>query len=345
VVTDRVVTEVEDLAKTLAPEDEAGYGYDVQFILKGANLDVNVIRSAIDQMGWSTVVVGSERVVKVHVHVHDPGIPLSYGVSLGDISDIVVENMQEQFHDYVRDRGESSAEMPTVPADAFAAPPLEDEDIGVVAVASGEGLAQVFRQLGAAELVMGGQTNNPSTQELFEAIQRVPTHKIVLLPNNKNIFLAAEQAARLAEDREVVVIPTRTMPQGISALLPYDPKGEFDQIAESMREAKDEIVTGEVTTATRSVELNGVEVAEGQIIGLIDGDLAIAGDSLQQVMRDIIEQMCTIDCELITLYYGNNVQEADAQALINELSDLFPDREFELVYGGQAHYYYILSAE
>ena len=135
------------------------------------------------------------------------------------------------------------------------------------------------------------------------------------------------------------------MPQGISALLPYDPKGDFDQIAEAMREAKDEIVTGEVTTATRSVELNGVEVAEGQIIGLVDGDLALSGDNLQQVVQDIIEQMCTSDCELITLYYGSNVQEAAAQTLIDELSAISPDLEFELVYGGQAHYYYILSAE
>ena len=345
-VTHRAVAEVEDLADTLAPEDEEGYGYDVQFILQGANLDVNIIRAAIDHMGWSTVVVGNERAVKVHVHVHDPGIPLSYGVSLGGISDIVVENMQEQFHDYVRERSAHSEGIPAgVPADAFATPELENGDIGIVAVASGEGLAQVFRQLGTTELVMGGQTNNPSTQELFEAIQRVPTQKVVLLPNNKNIFLAAEQAARLAEDRDVVVIPTRTMPQGISALLPYDPKGDFDQIAETMHEAKDEIVTGEVTTATRSVELNGVEVAEGQIIGLIDGDLALSGDNLQQVMQNIIEQMCTNDCELITLYYGNNVQESDAQTLINELSDIFPDMEFELVYGGQAHYYYILSVE
>jgi hypothetical protein len=251
-----------------------------------------------------------------------------------------------QFHDYVRERSEHPGRMPgSAPADAFAAPELEDDDIGIVAVASGEGLAQVFRQLGATELVMGGQTNNPSTQEILDAIQRVPTRKIVLLPNNKNIFLAAEQAARLAENQEVIVIPTRTMPQGISALLPYDPKGDLDQIAEAMREAKDEIVTGEVTTAIRSVELNGVEVAEGQIIGLVDGDLAISGDNLQQVVQDVIEQMCAIDCELITLYYGNNVQETDAQALIDELSEIFPEREFELVYGGQAHYYYILSAE
>jgi uncharacterized protein len=341
----------EDLATTLAPEDEMGYGYDVQFILQGENLNVDVIRSAIDAMGWSTVVVGSEAAVKVHVHVHDPGIPLSYGISLGDLSDIVVENMQEQYHDYVRERSEAPpAAAPPPPAPAAEKPvgfgfELDEDDIGIVAVASGEGLAQVFRQLGATELVMGGQTNNPSTQEILEAIQRVPVKKIILLPNNKNIFLAAEQATRLAEDQEVVVIPTRTMPQGISALLPYDPEGDLEMVAEAMNQSKDDVSTGEITRATRSVELNDVAVAEGQIIGLVDGNLAVAGDDLDMVIHGVLEQMCLENCELITLYYGNGIQEADAEKLIDELRGIYTEQEFELIYGGQPHYDYILSAE
>ena len=192
---------------------------------------------------------------------------------------------------------------------------------------------------------MGGQTNNPSTQEILEAIQRVPTRKIILLPNNKNIILAAEQAARLATTQEVIVIPTRSMPQGISALLPYDPKGDFDDVASAMRQAKDDIVTGEVTTATRSVELNGVDVSEGQIIGLVDGTLAVAGDDLPQVVRSILEHMCPEECELITLYYGNGIQDSEAESLTDDLREMYPDQEFEVVFGGQAHYDYILSAE
>lgn len=333
---------VEDLETALAPEDEMGYGYDVQFILKGEDLDVNVVRAAIDQMGWSTLVVGNEEAIKVHVHVHDPGIPLSYAVSLGEISDIVVENMQEQFQDYVRERSQQPA-MPATPEPET--PRLEPSDIGVVTVASGEGLARVFRQLGATELVMGGQTNNPSTQEILEAIQRVPTDKIVLLPNNKNIILAAEQAARLATEQEVVVIPTRSMPQGISALLPYDAKGDFEVITQAMLAAKDDIRTGEITTATRSVELNGVKVAEGQIIGLIDGSLEVAGEQLGDVLKDMLAHMCSSDCELITLYYGDNIQETEAKRFVDELRELYPDQEFELVYGGQAHYHFIVSAE
>lgn len=336
------VETVADLEMALAPEDELGYGYDVQFILKGNNLDVNVVRAAIDQMGWSTLVVGGEDAIKVHVHVHDPGIPLSYAVSLGDISDIVVENMQEQYQEYVRERVDH-ASTPTEPE--FEAPELDENDIGIVSVASGEGIARVFRQLGAAELVMGGQTNNPSTQEILDAIQRVPTRKIILLPNNKNIILAAEQAARLATGQHVVVIPTRSVPQGISALLPYDSKGDLDEVAHAMLEAKDDIVTGEITTATRSVELNGVKVAEGQIIGLIDGSLEVAGEAVDEVLKQLLARMCSITCELITLYYGDNIREAEARRIMDELNELYPDQDFELVYGGQAHYHFIVSAE
>jgi len=338
---------VEHLEATLAPSDELGYGYDVQFVLKGQNLDVNKVRAAIDSMGWSTLVVGDQDAIKVHVHVHDPGIPLSYGISLGTLSDIVVENMQEQYQEYLRER----AGLTSQPVYSLASTPevsgpeLDENDIGVVAIASGDGLARVFRQLGAAELVMGGQTNNPSTQEILDAIQRVPTHNVIVLPNNKNIILAAEQAARLATNQHVVVVPTRSMPQGISALLPYDPKGKLDEVVDAMRLAKDNVVTGEITTATRSVELNGVNVAKGQIIGLIDGALSVAGDNVSDVLRGILNQMCSVECELITLYYGNGIRESEARRVMDELRQIYPEREFELVYGGQAHYHYIVSAE
>lgn len=346
--THLILERAEDLAAALAPEDEEGYGYDVQFILKGDQLNVNAIRAAIDEMGWSTVVVGDERAIKVHVHVHDPGRPLSYGVSLGTISDIVVENMQEQYHGYVQERTRSIDHPigPLPSGDHDIEPPeLGEDDIGVVSVASGEGLARVFRQLGAAELVMGGQTNNPSTQEILNAIERVPCRRVIVLPNNKNIILAAEQAARLATGKEAVVVPTRSMPQGISALLPYDPQGDLHEVAEAMLQARDDITTGEITTATRSVELNGVNVSEGQIIGLVDGSLTIAGNDLDQVLKEILNQMCALNCELITLYYGDTITQAEADQSVAVLRQQHMDKEFELVYGGQAHYHYILSVE
>lgn len=336
----------EDLTATLAPEDEMGYGYDVQFIIKGDNLNVNVVRSAIDAMGWSTLVVGNEEAVKVHVHVHDPGIPLSYGIGLGAISDIVVENMQEQFQDYVRDRAAGTGMFEAAPEEQDAPGiDLDPHDIGVVAVASGAGLARVFKQLGATQLIMGGQTNNPSTQEILEAIQHVPAARVILLPNNKNIILAAEQAARLATSQEVIVVPTRSMPQGISALLPYDPKGDLQEVARAMSEAKNEVVTGEITTATRSVEINGVEVENGQIIGLVDGMLSVSGDNLDTVMEQVLQQMQIDARELVTLYYGDGVQTANAESMVERLQARYTGQSFELVHGGQPHYHYILSAE
>ncbi len=337
---------VEDLAATLAPEDELGYGYDVQFILQGEHLNVDVVRSAIDAMGWSTVVVGDETAIKVHVHVHDPGIPLSYGASLGHLSDIVVENMQAQYQDYVRERSRHQAEGAHHLGD-IPAPELSDGDIGVVSVASGEGLARVFQQLGTSQLVMGGQTNNPSTQEILEAILRVPTRQVILLPNNKNIILAAEQAARLAaeQDISVVVIPTRSMPQGISAMLPYDPHGDLEQVAAAMHDAKDDVSTGEITVATRTVELNGVQVDEGQIIGLVNGSLAVSGDDLTTVVIETLHKMCSASCELVTLYYGGDLELAEAEQVVQKLRETFEEQDFELIYGGQPHYAFIMSAE
>jgi dihydroxyacetone kinase-like predicted kinase len=251
--------------------------------------------------------------------------------------------MQAQFQDYLKERLEAEAQ--TAAQATVESPQLTEENIGVVVIASGNGIARVFRELGAAGLVMGGQTNNPSTQEIFDAIQNLPTRKIVVLPNNKNIILAAEQAARLATDQEVIVIPTRSMPQGISAMLPYDPEGDIEDIAEAMLAAKDDVSTGEITTATRTVELNGVNVGEGQIIGLVDGTLTSAGDNLSDVIRDVLQQMRVDERDLVTLYYGDHIQESDAKALMDELSEDYPDQEFELVYGGQPHYHYILSAE
>jgi DAK2 domain fusion protein YloV len=335
---------VDEFADEMDPTDKFGFGYDVQFLVQGENLSVDTIRAAIDRMGWSTVVFGDEALVKVHVHVHDPGIPLSYGAGLGYLTDVVVENLHAQYLEYLRDQGKE-IDAPPAPVPDFAPPELEEDDIGVVSVASGNGLARIFRQLGTAELVMGGQTNNPSTQEILDAIRRVPTRNVILLPNNKNIILAAEQAARLATDRTVIVIPTRSMPQGISALLPYDPKGDLEEISDAMRQAKDDVITGEITTATRSVELNGVNVSEGQVIGLVDGTLAASGDSINQVLQNVLEQMCADECELITLYYGNGIQESEAAAMLQALREIYVDQEFELVYGGQPHYHYILSAE
>ncbi len=325
------------LQSALMPEDELGYGYDVQFLLKGQKLNVNQVRADIDAMGDSTLVVGDENLIKVHVHVHNPGIPLSYGAEKGTLLDVIVENMQEQYQEFVGEHGSlpQPVKLPEIVAGHIAA----------VAVAPGDGLSNIFYSLGAGKVIAGGQTMNPSTEEIVQAICSLPTDKIAILPNNKNIFLAAAQAAELVADKQVRVIPSKTIPQGIAALLALDPEGEFEPAMETMEAALQMVETGEVTTSTRKVTLNGVNVKKGQIIGLHNDNLAVAGDDINTVVVELLEEMGAQDLELIALYYGKDVEPRDAHVLVEHLQETYPDHEIELREGGQPHYFYILSAE
>ena len=316
------------------------FPYDVQFILMGQDLNVQVVQETIDAMGDSTVVVGDERAIKVHVHVADPGRPISYAVGLGTIMDVVVENMQEQMEDIV-----ATAVSPASPPSA-GIPELELDptQIGVVAVAAGTGLATAFRSLGVAHIVNGGQTNNPSTEELLQAIETVPTNKVIVLPNNKNIILAAE-AARDLSHKEVAVIPTRTVPQGISALMFLNPDGDLPHMTQAMTSSLAEVATGEITRAIRSVTIDEVAVTEGQFIGLVDGRLRACESDMTAVLVQVLEQMEMAEREIVTLYYGQDVTMVEATAVAGQIEALYPDVEVEVIDGGQAHYYYILGAE
>ncbi len=338
-------------AHGVLPGDEVfEYPYDIQFIVRGENLDVALARATIDAMGVSTLVVGDARTIKVHVHVKDPGQPLSYGVSLGPIDDVVVENMLEQSKAFFGDADASDAL--SAPSTGIIVPDegcveVNPGDIAVIAVVSGDGLTAVYQSLGVASLVTGGQTMNPSTEELLAAIQNLPTDRVVLLPNNKNIMMAAKQASSMAREAgiDARVVPTVTLPQGISALMAFSAEGDLDQVAAAMEESKDLVVTAEVTTAVRSVEIDGVAVQEGQIIGLVDGNLVEAGDDLEQIVFKLLDQMKVTEQELITLYYGNGVSGAQAEALADKLKRRFTEQEVEVILGGQPHYHYILSTE
>ncbi|KAB2853582.1 MAG: DAK2 domain-containing protein, partial [Anaerolineae bacterium] len=194
--------------------------------------------------------------------------------------------------------------------------------------------------------VNGGQTNNPSTEEILKAIGKINTDKIIILPNNKNIILAAEQAAKLISGKQCIVVPTRSFTEGVSAMLPYQPDGDLTDVAAAMTKAKDNVFTGEVTTATRSVELDGVKVKEGQIIGLLNGKLRFSGDSVGDAMRGLLAAIDDLDnLELVTLYYGDSLHESEVQNLSDALADAYPNLEFETVYGGQPHYQVIFSVE
>lgn len=339
---DEAARAVAPMAHTITAQElampESGHlenPYDVQFILMGKNLNVTEVRARIDAMGDSTVVVGDETTIKVHIHVKDPGEPISYGISLGHITDVVVENMQMQMEEIVHGGGQA-VEVPS--------PTIEPGQIGVVAVAAGSGLAKIFRSLGAAFVVNGGQTNNPSTEEIFQAIQEVPTDKIIILPNNKNIILAAE-AARDLSPKEVAVAPTLTAPQGFSAMLAYDPDGDLQETAVAMTTSAREVATGEITRATRSVSLDGIEVKDGEMIGLVNGRLCASGPEITQVLQAVLQKMELDDRELLSLYFGADVTAADATTIAAQIEESYPDIEVEILPGGQPHYYYILGAE
>ncbi|MCB0017918.1 MAG: DAK2 domain-containing protein [Anaerolineales bacterium] len=333
-------------AQALAvPEDgQLENPYDVQFILLGKNLDVLEVRNRIDAMGDSTVVVGDDTTIKVHIHVKDPGEPISYGASLGIVTDVVVENMQMQMEEIIEGVPAGLAAPADAVTNILPEMKIEPGQIGVVAVAPSEGFAAILTSLGVAEIISGGQTNNPSTEEIFQAIQDVPTDKVIILPNNKNIILAAE-AARDLSPKQVAVVPTRTVPQGIGAMMGLNPDGELAEMVAAMTAAAGEIATGEITTAVRSVTIDGVEVAEGNLIALCDGRLCASGPDLDGILATLLAGLDLEERELITLYYGAAVTAAEAETVAAQITAQYPDIEVEVLAGGQAYYDFILGAE
>jgi dihydroxyacetone kinase-like predicted kinase len=244
----------------------------------------------------------------------------------------VVENMQEQYQEFIRDQ---------------ARPPLVAEELGdtaIVVVAPGAGLTRVFESLGVSAVVPGGQTMNPSTQQILKAIEGLKAEKIIVLPNNSNVIMAAQQAATLS-GKEVRVVPTETVPQGIAALLAINYQADLETNAQAMQQAMEQVQTAEITRATRSVRINGLEVEEGAVIGLLNGDLTATGPDIESVVRTMLKQMRAEDAEIITVYYGADVTRQQAEAMSDLIRQEYPDQEVELVEGGQPHYQYIISAE
>lgn len=331
------------LSDALEPADERGYGYDVQFLMRGEGMDVAAVRAAVDAMGWSTLVVGSSQLIKVHVHVHDPGEPLSYAVRLGAaLEDVVVEDMQAQYQRYIAERAAAeSHERDDVLVSA--------DEIAVIPVVSGAGMRRLFtRELRAARVVNGGQTMNPSPQDFLDTIAALPNERVILLPNNKNVVMAAQQAAALAKGRSVRVVPSLTLPQGISAMVAYSnvpPAADLDTAVRTMTEALEFVTSCEVTTATRDVEFDGLVVRRGQYIGLLNGTLAAAGDDLAALVLDLLRQAGAEERELVTLYYGDGLSRRSAAALVERLTTHFSAPDFEIVQGDQPLYPYIISLE
>jgi DAK2 domain fusion protein YloV len=311
---------------------ELEYGYCTEFILKGEGLSTDQIRRDLQGFGDCLLVVGTDEVVKIHIHTANPGIILEYGVKLGQLSSIAINNMDEQNEEFQR----------ATVADRQTARPTRDT--AVVAVAVGEGIEEIFKSLNVDEIVRGGQTMNPSAEDLANGVRRTGASKVLLLPNNGNVILTANQVRELV-DAELEVVPTETIPQGIAALMAHDPDASIEANAKAMIEAARRVKTGEVTFAVRNSTYNGVEVSERDFIGIAGGELRVAGKVCDEVVRSLITDMVQGDDELITLFYGEDVSESEAARLVERVAEDHPTCEVELQFGGQPLYYYIVMIE
>ncbi|MGH2388015.1 MAG: DAK2 domain-containing protein, partial [Chloroflexota bacterium] len=311
---------------------EGGYGYCTEFLIVGKDLHEDAARSHFSALGDSLLVVGDGDVLRVHIHTEDPGRALTYAVGLGRLRRVKVRDMSEQFAEFAAER----------PAPA-AAPPGDLLPVGIVAVAGGAGFRALFESMGAA-VVSGGQSMNPSTEEILGAVRACEQDEVIILPNNKNVVLAGEQAAGLS-DKKVHVVPTRTVPQGVAALLAVRFDAEPERIVADMEEAARHVRTAELTISVRDVELNGLPVHKGDILGLLDGDLVAAGAKLEPVLADVLARMPAEDYEVATAYLGQDAPERTGEELRAFLRQRYPMLQLELQSGGQPHYHIVLSVE
>jgi len=308
--------------------EEVPYGYCTNFLLKGEGLDPDKLRTKLEKKGQSLIVVGDDTTIRVHIHALDPGKILHYVASLGTMHGISIRNMDEQYQDFLEMHRE---EMPAV-------------DIGIVAVVAGDGLADVFTSLGVTAIVSGGQTMNPSTKDLLQAVESVVPDKVIILPNNKNIVLTAEQVQSLTK-KKVEVVPTETIPQGVAALLALDFEADFETNAQIMKKAKSAVNSIEITRAVRSTQLGGLKIKKKQPIGFLDGDLVAVGDTTTDVLNAVLTRLDLGEAEVVTIYYGADTESAEAEQVSASILGRNPHLQIEVVRGGQPHYNYIVSVE
>jgi DAK2 domain fusion protein YloV len=319
--------------------DSVEPGQDFEVIVDfrpSQDLDLVEFYRRLEDMGTSIQVGEGDGMYRMHIHVPTENLyhPIDYTRTLGVVTKVAIENLVAQMEDQ-QDQCDDS--LPTCA-------PVEPGQIAVVVVAPGPGIARVFASLGVAAVVEGGQTMNPSTQEIIHAFENLPTDKIVILPNNKNIVLTAQAAAGLTV-KKVAVIPSRSVPQGLAAMMRLVPDGDFDEVAREMTTAIDDVETGEITIATRSVEIDGVEVQEGQIIGLHNGKLVVAADNVTTACEELLQKAHADHYELITLFYGANLTKAEAGKIADHIRALYPKLEVELQEGCQPHYHFIMAIE
>lgn len=330
------------------------FDYCTEFIInlekEYTEKDEHEFKAYLESLGDSIVVVSDDDVVKVHVHTNDPGLAIQKALTYGSLSRMKIDNMREEHHERLIQNAEKLAkeqkdQEEREKAEQAKASEEPRKPAGFIAVSVGEGLSEIFRGIGADYIIEGGQTMNPSTEDMLSAIEKVNADVIYILPNNKNIILAAEQAKYLVEDKKIVVVPSRTVPQGITALINFVPDQTPEENLETMKDEMARVKTGQITYAVRNTNIDGMEIHEGDIMGIGDHGMLTVGTGIETVALDSLKAMADEESELVTIYYGSDVKEEDAQALLDKAKEAFPDLEIELQNGGQPIYYYMISVE
>ena len=323
-------------------EAEIKFGYCTEFIIlleKPLPQDeIDRFREFLDSIGDSIVLVADDEIVKVHVHTNHPGQAFERALTYGQLSRMKIDNMREEHQEKLIKDAEKLAKEQAENKE----PP---KDHGFISVSVGEGLSQIFRELGVDYLIEGGQTMNPSTEDMLNAIEKVNAKTIYIFPNNKNIILAANQARDLTEDKEIIVVPTKTIPQGISAMISFVPEKGGEENLASMTDAISRVKTGQITYAVRDTRIDNKEIHEGDIMGIGDAGILAVGRDRLQVAEEMVAEVVDEESEIISVYYGEDVSEEDAEALSDSLTEKYPECEVELNQGGQPIYYYLISVE
>lgn len=324
-----------------AEESDIKFGYCTEFIImlekEFPEKEEHAFKEYLMSIGDSLVVVADDEIVKVHVHTNDPGQAIQKALTYGQLSNMKIDNMRLEHHEKVIKEAEKMAAQQAAQEPA--------KEVGFISVSVGDGMGQIFRELGADYLIEGGQTMNPSTEDVLQAIARVNAENIFIFPNNKNIILAANQARDLTEDKNIIVIPTKTIPQGITALISYVPDKTVEQNTEEMMEAMKHVKTGQITYAVRDTKIDDKEIRQGDIMGIGDHGILAVGKEIEDTAVAMVQEMADEDSEIISVYYGADVTAEDAEQFAARLEELYPDFDVELNEGGQPIYYYVVSVE
>jgi len=340
-VTEPVGAGMEFLDQIDELHGDDAFGYCTNFVVLGEAIPFDQARAKIGGMGQSAVIVGDETVLKVHVHVENPGPVLDYAARLGALDQIKIDNMQAQTRVLTTERGDHLETTPTIDSSP---PNLPAGTQSVLAVAAGDGLAKALRSMGAAGIVGGGQTANPSIEELLAAVEAAPTPRVILLPNNPNIVLTAGRVPELSS-KDIRVVPSRSVPQGLAALAVFHPDDDFDANVAAMTAALSSVKTVELTRAVRDVTLDGMRVIAGQVIGLVDDCLVVAGDESGEVACETLDRAGLADAELVTIFTGDDAQPGHAATLRDSILERYPEVHVEVHDGGQPHYRFVIAVE